>query len=205
MTTTVALILAQSLGAGPPPLVCQVRGNRLLHRCAFAPGGPTTLGLDLGAALLLALFVLADGQTPAVPAPGFGTLRAHRTRLTGTGRPLGVLAWDPRHGLAVGTGDRAVRAGQSAGRLGKQRPAVRPGAGHAGPTWRDPLGKPRARPIPQVEVQLAQAGAFLPLRRPPLYGLMLRLVGRTHHHLTRDCAVSGQGKGLFEAVERCGA
>jgi hypothetical protein len=43
-----------------------------------------------------------------VPEPGFGTLRAHRTPITGTGWKLGVLAWDHRHGLAVGTGDGAV-------------------------------------------------------------------------------------------------
>src|SRR5262249_32441545 len=177
ITTTVTLILAQSLVAGSPPLVCHVMGNRLLHRCACAQGGPTTLGLDLGAELLLELFVLADGQTPAVPEPGFGTPRAHRTGITGTGRKLGVLAWDQRHGLAVGRGDSAVLEVQSAVVLGQQRPALRPGAGHDVHTLRGPLGHPWARHIPQVDVQLAQARALLQLLRQQLYGLLFRLVG----------------------------
>src|SRR5262249_13311999 len=117
-------------------------GNRMLHRGAFAPGGPTTLGLDLGASLLLKLLVRAEGQTPALPEPGCGTLRAHRARITGTGRKLGVLAWDHRHGLAVGTGDRAVLDVQSAVVLGTQRPALRPGAGNDGPALCGPLGTP---------------------------------------------------------------
>jgi hypothetical protein len=49
-------------------------GNRMLHRCAFAQGSPSAFGLDLGAELLLELLVLADGQAPAVPKPGGGTL-----------------------------------------------------------------------------------------------------------------------------------
>ena len=136
MTTTVQLLRAPSLGAGSPPLVGHVRGKRMLPRGALAPGGPTTRGLELGAELLLALCVRAEGQPPALPAPGFGPLRAPRTGLTGTGRQLGVLAWAQRPGLGVGTGDRAVLAGQRAGVLGHQRPAWRPGAGQAGPPWR---------------------------------------------------------------------
>src|SRR3989442_15251695 len=103
-------------------------GNRMLHRCAFAQGSPSAFGLDLSAELLLELFVLADGQAPAVPEPGGGTLRAQRTRITDTGRKLGLLAWDHRHGLAVGTGDGAVREVQREVVFGKQRPALRPGA-----------------------------------------------------------------------------
>src|SRR6516164_4211974 len=101
MTTTVKLILAQPLVAGSPSLVCHMMGNRMLHRCTFAQGGPTTLGLDLGAELLLEV--------------------------------------------------------QSEGVLGKQRPTLRPGAGNDVHALRGPLGNPRARHIPQVDVQLEQA------------------------------------------------
>src|SRR5512145_713064 len=205
MTTTVTLLLAQSLGAGPPPLVCHVMGHRLLQRCAFAQGGPTTLGLDLGAELLLDLCVLAAGQTPAVLEPGLGPRRAHRTRITGPGRTLGVLAWDHRHGLAVGTGDRAVLEVQSDILLGTQRPALRPGAGKAVHTWRGPWGHPRARQRPQGDVPLEQARALLHLLRQQRDGLMLRWVGLTHHPLARDLAVPVQGTGLLAAIERCGA
>ena len=75
MTTTIKLILAQSLIAGAPPAVGHVMGNGMLHRGEFAQGSSTTLRLDLGAELVLERFVLANGQTPALPEPGFGTLR----------------------------------------------------------------------------------------------------------------------------------
>ena len=205
MTTTVKLILAQPLIAGSPPAVGHVMGNRMLHRGAFAQGSSTTLRLDLGAELVLELFVLANGQTPAVPEPGFGTLRAHRTRITGTGRKLGVLAWDHRYRLTVGTRDRAVREVQREVVLGKQRPALRPGAGNDVHALRGPLGNPRARHIPQVDVQLEQACALLQLLRQEFHGLMFRVVGRTDHHLARDVAVQVQSNVLFEAVERLGS
>jgi hypothetical protein len=64
-------------------------GNRMLHRGAFAQGSPAAFGLDLRAELLLELLVLADGQAPAVPEPGGGTLRPQRTGIAGTGRKLG--------------------------------------------------------------------------------------------------------------------
>src|ERR1700675_968621 len=130
MTTTVKLILAQPLIAGLPSSVGHVMGDRMLHRGAFAQGSSTTLGLDLGTELLLELLVLADGQTAAVPEPGGGTLRTHWTGITGTGRKLGVLARDHRDSLTVGTRDRAVREVQREVVLGKQRPALRPGAGN---------------------------------------------------------------------------
>ena len=38
--------------------------------------------LALGAVLLLERLVLADGQAPALPDPGFGALHAYRTRVT---------------------------------------------------------------------------------------------------------------------------
>src|SRR5882672_7137487 len=188
MTTTVKLILAQPLLAGAPPTVGHVRGNRMLHRGAFAQGSATTLGLDLGTELLLELLVLADGQTAAMPGPGCGTLRTHWTGLTGTGRKLGVLARDHRDNRTVGTSDRAVREVQREVVLGKQRPALRPGAGNDVHALRGPLGNLWARHIPQVDVQLEQTGALLQLLCQQLHGLMLRLVGRTDHHLARDFA-----------------
>ena len=175
----------------------------MLPRGALAPGGPTTRGLELGAELLLALCVRAEGQPPALPAPGFGPLRAPRTGLTGTGRQLGVLAWAQRPGLGVGTGDRAVLAGQRAGVLGHQRPAWRPGAGQAGPPWRAPWGPPWACPSPQGDVQLDQARAWRQRLRQPLYGRMRRGVGRTAHPLAR--AFAGQGQGLLAAGASWGA
>src|SRR5712691_12075279 len=98
-------------------------GNRMLHRGAFAQGSPSAFGLDLSAELLLKLLVLADGQAPAVPEPGGGTLGTHRTHITSTGRKLSVLAWNHRHGLAVGTGDGTVLEVQREVVFGKQRPA----------------------------------------------------------------------------------
>ena len=94
MPTTIKLVLTQAVVSGSTALMCQLMSYRVLHRRPFPERGPSTLRLPLGPQLLLELLVLADGQTPALPEPGFGTLRAHRTRITGTGRKLGVLAWD---------------------------------------------------------------------------------------------------------------
>jgi hypothetical protein len=90
MTTPVKLVFAQPLVAGSPSLVRQLMGDGVFHRRPFAQGGPATLGLELGTQLLLERLVLADGQAPALPNPGFGALRTHRTRVTRTGRKLGV-------------------------------------------------------------------------------------------------------------------
>src|SRR4029450_3541274 len=106
-------------------------GPFMLHRGAFAQGSPSPFGLDLGAELLLERLVLADGQAPAVPAPGGGTLRPQRTGIAGPGRKLGILARDHWHRLAIGTGDRAVQKVQREVVLGKQRPAWRPGGGQS--------------------------------------------------------------------------
>lgn len=204
MTTTVTRILAQSLLAGAPPALGPMRGNRMLHRGACAPGSATTLGLALGTERLRERLVRADGQTAAGPAPGCGTRRTHGTASTGPGRKLGVRAEDHRDRLTVGTRDRAVRAGQRDVVLGQQRPAVRPGTGKDGHAWRGPLGNPQARHIPQLDVPLEQTWALLPCLRQDLHGLMVRLLGRTDHR-TRAVAVQVQSPGLFAAVARRGA
>ena len=64
----------------------------MLHRGGVYARKLDTLGLDLGTELLLELFVLADGQTPAVPESGVvGTLRHALDRHHRPGRKLGVL------------------------------------------------------------------------------------------------------------------
>src|SRR5712691_5140411 len=131
MTTAIKLVFPQALVAGAPSLVRQLMGDRMFNSRTFAQRGPSALGVDLGAQLLLELLVLADGQAPTVPHAGGGALRAHRTRITGTGRKLGVLAWDHGHGVAVGTGDRPMREVQGEVLLGEQAPTLWPGAGRS--------------------------------------------------------------------------
>src|SRR5215475_15594106 len=96
MTTTVKLVFPPSLVSSSSALVHQLRGDGRFHRRAFAQGGPAAVGLHLGPQLLLELRVLADGQAPAWPEPGFGTLPTHRTRGTRAGRTLGVPPWAHR-------------------------------------------------------------------------------------------------------------
>src|SRR5215831_16408402 len=203
MTTTVKLVFPPSLVSSSSAVVHQLMGDGMFHRRAFAQGGPAAFGFHLGPQLLLELLVLADGQAPALPEPGFATLPTHRTRVTRAGRKLGVPPWDHRHGLAVGTSARAVLEVQRAGGLAEPRPAWRPGAGHAGDTRRRPLGQPWAGPGPQVQRQLPQALATLQCGGHPLHGLLFRLVGWADDHRAGHCAVASQAPVLLETVEPC--
>ncbi len=74
MTPAINLVFAQACVSGATSLVCQLMGNRVLHRCPFAPRGPSTLGLQLGPQLLLERLVRADAQASALPARGFHAL-----------------------------------------------------------------------------------------------------------------------------------
>src|SRR2546426_4309323 len=105
-------------------------GDRVLNRGAFTQRGASALGLDLGAELVLELFVLTDMQAPALADPGCGALRSLRTRITGACRKLGVFAWNHWHGLTTRTGDRPMRKVQSEVVLGEECPALRPRAGN---------------------------------------------------------------------------
>src|SRR5258708_12235205 len=98
-------------------------GNCMLHRGAFAQGSPSAFGLDLSAELLLELLVLADGQAPAVPEPGGGTLRPQRTGIAGTGRKLGLRARDHWPGRAILTAHRAAPNPPPDAVLGTHQPA----------------------------------------------------------------------------------
>src|SRR2546427_308781 len=83
-------------------------GDRMLHSGAFAQRGASTLGFDLGAELVLELFVLTDRQASPLAALGCGALCSLWTYITGACGKLGVCAWDHRHGLATRTGDMPV-------------------------------------------------------------------------------------------------
>ena len=113
MTTAVKLVLAQTFVARSTSLVRQLMGNRVLHRGPFAQRGPSTLGLHLGAQLLLELFVLADAQASALPVRSFGTLGAQGTRVTRSSWKLGLFAWDHGDGFATRTGYLHTRKVQS--------------------------------------------------------------------------------------------
>ena len=74
----------------------------MLHRRAFPQRGASTLGLELGAQLLLQPFVLADAQASAMPARGGRALGAQGTWVTRRRWQLCRLAWDHGDGLATG-------------------------------------------------------------------------------------------------------
>src|SRR6266540_1295209 len=205
MTTAIKLVLAQPLVAGSPPLVCQLMGDRMLHRRAFAQRGPSALGLHFGAQLVLELLILADGQAPAVPEPRGGALRAQGTRVTGTGRKLGVSPWDQRHRLALWTGDMPVRAVEGEVVRGAEGTAAGPGPGHDVPALRGPRRHPRAGPVAQVALQRQPARAFLPRRGQPLHGRRLRLGGWADAPLPGDVAVQIPGNVLLAAGAGFGA
>src|SRR5262249_11053961 len=181
LTTTGTRMLASSLGAGASPAVGPGMGGGVRPRGAVAPGRPSAFGRALGAALLLARLVRAEGQAPAVPEPGGGTRRPPRPGLAGPGRPRGLRARDPGPGPALGPGAGPVRPVPRAVVLGPPRPAVRPGAGQAGPPLRGPWGHPRARQVSPGAGQLAQAGAWRHRRRPAGHGLRCRWLGRSAH------------------------
>src|ERR671912_784889 len=99
-------------------------GDRMLYSCAFAQGGPSALGFDLGSELVLKRFVLTDMQIPALAGPGCGTPRSLWAHLTGACWKLDVFARDHRDGLATRTGDRPVRKVQGEVVLGEEWPTV---------------------------------------------------------------------------------
>src|SRR5215470_2886506 len=105
-------------------------GDRMCHRCSFAQRGASAFGFDLGAQLVLELFVLTDMQAAPLAKPGFGALRSLWTTITGAGGELGVCAWDHRHGLASRTGNHPVRKVQGEVALREACPALWPGAGY---------------------------------------------------------------------------
>src|SRR5262245_39026110 len=176
-------------------------GDRMCNRGAFAQGSPATLRLHLGAQLLLELFVLADAQAAPLPVCGFGTLRAQGARSTRRSRKLDMPAWDHRDTLAPRTGPLHPREVQREIRLGKKRTDLRPRTCDTGHALLRPLGNPWAGYIPQVDIELQQAGGFFQLLSQPLHDCMLRLIGRADDHLPRDFAIQIHRKVLLEAVE----
>src|SRR2546422_9047763 len=88
MTTAVKLVLAQTFVPGSTSLVRQLMGNRVLHRGPFAQRGPSTLGLHLGAQLLLERRIFTDVQASALPERGFRALGAQGTHVTRRRRKL---------------------------------------------------------------------------------------------------------------------
>src|SRR6266436_1293928 len=178
VTTAVTLILAQALLSGSTSLMCQLMGDRVLHRRAFAQRGPSALRLYLGAQLLLERLGLADAEASALPALRFGALRSHRTRVTGTGWNVDVPAHSHRKRLAVRTGDAHVCKINRALLFGEQCAAWRPRPSNDGHARRRPLGNPRARHVPEVNIELQQPLPTLQFHGQQLHGLMLRLMRR---------------------------
>src|SRR6476620_5599580 len=205
MTPAIKLVFAQAFVAGPTSLVRQLMGNRVLHRCPFAPRGPSALGLHLGPQLLLERLVLADGQASALPECGFRALGAQGTPVTRRSRKLGRLPEDYGDGLATRTGHLQPRKVQAEIMLRAQRTTLRPGARDTVHALRRPLGKPRAGHIPQIDIELQQAGVVLQLLGEQLDRLMLRLMRRADDHLPGDCALHIDSKVLLEAGTGCGA
>src|SRR5712691_12086420 len=133
-------------------------GDRMFNRGAFAQGSPATLRLHLRAQLLLELFVLADAQVSPLPVRGFGTLSAQGARITRRSRKLDMPAWDHRDALATRTGHLHPRKVQSEIMLGKKRTNLRPRTCENVHALLRPLGNPWAGHVPQVDIQLQQAG-----------------------------------------------
>jgi hypothetical protein len=65
----------------------------MLNRGAFAQRGASALGFDLGAELVLQLFVLTDRQAAPLADLGCSTLRSLSTPIADAGGELGVFAW----------------------------------------------------------------------------------------------------------------
>ena len=76
MTTAIKLVLTQTFVARSTSLVRQLMGHRVLHRGPFAPRGPASLGLHLGAQFLLERRIFTDVQASALPERGFRALGA---------------------------------------------------------------------------------------------------------------------------------
>ena len=76
MTTAIKLVLTQTFVARSTSLLRQLMGHRVLHRGPFAPRGPASLGLHLGAQFLLERRIFTDVQASALPERGFRALGA---------------------------------------------------------------------------------------------------------------------------------
>ena len=201
MTTAIKLVLAQAFVAGATALVYQLVRDRVLYRRPFAERGPATLRLHLRAQLLLELFVLANAQASPLPMRGFGTLSAQGARITRRSRKLHLPAWDHRDALATRTRHLHPRKVQREIMLGKKRTDVRPRPCDDRHALLRPLGNPWAGHVPQVDIELQQAGGFFQLLSQQLHDFMLRLIGRADYHLPRDFAIQIHRKVLLEAVE----
>src|SRR5258706_4936178 len=205
MTTTIKLVLAHAFVSGTTALVPQLVRNGVLHCRPLPERSPSTPCLHLGSQLLLAQLVITDEQAAPVPARGFGTLGAQGTHVTHRSRKLGRLAGDHGDALTTWTGGVHTYKVQSESMFREQRPHLRPGACDNVYALCLPLGHPWAGHVPQIDIELQQAGGFLQLRGQQCDRLMLRLIGRTAHHLPDDFAIQIHGKMFFEAVEGFGA
>ena len=201
MTPAIKLVFAQAFVAGSTSLVRQLMGDGMFHHSAFAQGSSATLRLHLRAQLLRELFVLADAQASPVPVRGSGTLSTHGARIARRRRKLGRLAWDHRDALPPRTGHLHPCKVHREIMFGKKRTTVRPRTCDHGDTLLRPLGHPGAGHVPQIAIELQQAGGFLQRRGQQLDCLMLRLIGRPDHDLPDDFAIHIDGKVLLEAVE----
>src|SRR5437016_736996 len=198
------LILPDALVAGAPSLMRQLMGDGMLNRGTFAQRGPAAFGPEFGAQLLLEQLILADGQGSPVPELGCRALRSQGARVARPGRKLGPLAKDHGHRLPMGTDHLHRRKVQGEIMLGKQWTDLRPGAGNNVDSLCGPLRNPRARHVPQVDVELQQARGFLQLFRQQFHGFMLRRVRWAHHDLAGHFAVQVEQKVFLEAVEGFG-
>jgi hypothetical protein len=203
LTPAIQLVFAPAFVSSSTSLVRPLMSHRVLHRGPFAPRSSSPLGLHLGPQLLLERLVLADAPASTLPARGCRALGAPGTHLTRRSRKRGRLAADHGDALATRTGDLHPRTVQGEIRLRAQRTTLRPGAGDPGHPLRRPLGNPWAAPGPQLDIELQQAGGFLPLRGQQLDCLLLRLMRRADHHLPDACALHLDGNVLGEAVAGC--
>src|SRR5688572_21630719 len=174
-------------------------GDRVLHSCSFAQRGASTLGFDLGAELVLELFVLTDRQASPLAALGCGALRSLWTYITGACWKLRVFAWDHRHGLATRTGNMPVCEVEGEVVLRKVCPALRPGAGNNVHALLGPLRHAWAGHVPQVDIQLQQPWRLLQRLDQQLHRCMLWLVRWADHDLARDMTIQVQHEVFFKA------
>src|SRR5215510_2087199 len=180
-------------------------GDRMLHRGAFAQRGASALGFDLGAELVLKLFVLTDRQAAALADLGCGTLRSLSTPSAGAGGELGVFAWDHRDGLAPRTRDLSVSEVEGEGVLCQACPALRPGTGNAGDALLGPLRHAWTGHVSQVDIELQQPWRLLQRLDQQLHRFMLWLVRWADHNLTGHMTIQVQHEVFLKAIERFGA
>src|SRR5437867_1397776 len=185
--------------------MCDVMGDRMLNRGAFAQRGASALGFDLGSELVLERFVLTDMQASPLTEPGCGALRSLWTPITGAGGKLGVFARDHRDGLAPRTGDGPVRKVQGEVVLGEERPALRPGAGHDGDALLGPLRNVWTGHGPQVDIQLQQPWRLLQRLDQQLHCFMLWLVRWADHNLARDMTIQPRHEVSPKSLARLGS